>query len=54
MEPCMEIFLECMKSESYKNSYNDGMRYFKDFTKLEKYQDILDLDPKKLTQLIVS
>jgi len=53
-EPCMEIFLECIKSESAKGSYQDCMRYFKDFVKLKKYQDIIDLDPKKLTQLIVS
>jgi len=50
----MEIFLECIKSDSAKKSYQDGMRYFKDFVELETYQDILDLDPKKLTQLIVS
>lgn len=53
-EPCMEIFLECIKSDSAKKSYGDAMRYFKDFIEFQKFQDILDLDPKKLTQLIVS
>jgi len=53
-EPCMEIFLECIKSESAKKSYADAMLYFKDFIKFKKYQDILDLDTKKLTQLVVS
>ena len=54
LEPCIEIFLECIKSDSAKKSYHDCMRYFKDFTDLKTYQDIIDLDPKKLTQLIVS
>ena len=54
IEPCMEIFLECIKSDSAKKQYQDCMRYFKDFVELKTYQDILDLDPKKLTQLIVS
>ena len=54
LEPCMEIFLECIKSDSAKKSYQDAMRYFKDFTELKTYEEIVDLDPKKLTQLIVS
>jgi len=53
-EPCMEIFLECIKSDSAKGSYQDCMRYFKDFVKIKTYQYIVDLEPKKLTQLIVS
>ena len=53
-EPCIEIFLECIKSDSAKKSYGDAIRYFKDFIEFEKYQDILDLNPKELTQLIVS
>ncbi len=54
MEPCMEIFLEAIKSDSAKDNYTRAMRFFKDFTKLETYQDIVDLDKKKLTQLIAS
>ena len=53
-EPCLEIFLECIKSDSAKVSYQNCMRYFKDFTKLDTYQEIVDMEPKKLTQLVQS
>lgn len=54
MEPCMEIFLESIKTESTKKSYQDAMRYFKDFAEIKTYQNIVDMEPKKLTQLIAT
>lgn len=48
LEPCMEIFLESIKSDSAKKSYNDAMRYFKDFVGLETFQEIVDMDAKKI------
>ena len=50
----MEIFYESLKTESTKQNYKDCMKWFKEFAKLEKYQDILDLDSEKLTKLIFS
>ena len=51
-ERCMKLFLTSIKTKSTEVNYLSCMRYFKEFGKFKKYQDILKLKPKKLTEVI--
>ncbi|MGI9565446.1 MAG: hypothetical protein ACR2LL_00335 [Nitrosopumilus sp.] len=51
-ERCVRIFLESLKSDVTKKNYLRGMKYFKDFSGIEKYSDILKMEQQKLTELI--
>ena len=48
----MKLFEAAIKTAATKEDYLNGMRYFKDFTKIQKYEELIKMKPKKLTELI--
>ena len=49
---CVKIFLESLKSEVTKTNYMRALGYFRDFAKIENFSELLEMDSKKLSELI--